>query len=370
MARKFKYDNNEYDLDEVKRLALSNWKGTDKDYEALLDNLQGMTEDEGSYADLDKINFTSNFAKTPGKFGKNREDSKHYRRAVGHILRTLQSMTPYTEPAPETPAKQKLNAKGLGQQIFNARGDMSTLTDAEKLQAERENIDRIMKLYDWNDSDKYELEEGYTLQDLQGLLKKALEALNTAEITDDNYPYYKLGIQGPLYKVPEKKQEEISEDSYWNVYKQLGGTREKYEQFWMPYLHQNGMSPIDLQFAQYLRLNDDQISRLNQQNLEYSNYNLDRDFDKYFGQWNHPFWTKADIDITKLIESNQIETTPITHSVGGKKKQYLMVQKNDKEIYAYDPSITGENKMVILDIKPTTIVKSSKKGGYLQTLRK
>ena len=207
-VRKYKYDGKEYDLDALKKSALANWEGSDKDYRAMVEILQHMTDDEASYADLNKINFGSNYATEKGMFGKDREKSKHYKRAVGYLLRQFQGMSPYEEPVVEAPAKAKLGLGVLGNDLKGFIGSTEGLTDEYKKKAIREGYKRALAKYKWDQPDLYDIEEGYDLPTLKGYLDQGLKSLDTNDqYADDNYYLSRFGVDN-IFKPSQRNVDE------------------------------------------------------------------------------------------------------------------------------------------------------------------
>lgn len=353
-VRKYKYDGKEYDLDALKKSALSNWQGSDKDYRAMVEILQHMTDDEGSYADLDKINFGTNYATEKGMFGKNRENSKHYKRAVGYLLKQFQGMSPYEEPVVEAPAKTKASRQWLGSTVLNHLGDVSGYTTDEI--RGKELLRALQATQNQLKTGDYDYEDQYGNEVLNGWLNDAMGALKTTDnLDDDNIFWGRVGLSNPftIKKNPEQKEEQNNrfDYQYYNALVKSGLlSDDEYNSIYLPKIKEKLLGGIskDLGIEQK------------------TNYSLD-DFDKYFGDWGNSYWKDyADVEITKLVEQDKLEgLKPITHSYNGKKKKYIMVDKNDQWVYAYDPEAQGDNKMTVIPITQKTAIQGFKKGGEL-----
>lgn len=206
-VKKYKFNGKEYDLDAVTKAVLSNWSGSDKDYQAATEILQSMKDDEKSYADLNKINFGSSYAAEKGMFGKDREKSKHYKRATGKIIKQFLAMDPYEEPVVEAPTKTKLGLGVLGNDLKGFIGSTEGLTDEYKKKAIREGYNRALAKYKWDQPDLYDIEEGYDLSTLKGYLDQGLESLDTDKYDDDNYYLSRFGINN-VFKPSQQNADE------------------------------------------------------------------------------------------------------------------------------------------------------------------
>lgn len=242
-VRKYKYDGKEYDLDALKKSALSNWQGTDKDYRAMVEILQHMTDDEGSYADLDKINFSSNYATEKGMFGKNRENSKHYKRAVGYLLKQFQGMSPYEEPVVEAPAKTKLGRGTLRDYITNF-GNLNSdsykgLSEAQRIEVLKDAINKTNNHIKWDNPELYDIEEGYDMNSLKGYLTGLTDAFGTPEQDDDAIALHNLGITSPYQTQQAADTLKTKMLGVWNG---LGYSAEEFDQRIWPFFQQ--MAPL------------------------------------------------------------------------------------------------------------------------------
>lgn len=207
----YKYDGKEYDFDAYKKQAIDNFNGSEKDRQAMLELLQHMTEDSGSYADLNKINFSTNYANERGLFGKNVRDSKHYRRAVGYLLNQFNSSTPYEAPKPEEKPKTKVTREWLGQQLLNHMGNTSTYTDQQKREAANKAFMALFSKLSKSSPDSYEFEDGYDLNYFTDFLNKGAAAMLTDDKFEDDNPYWgELGIANPFVKKTEQKSSQMT----------------------------------------------------------------------------------------------------------------------------------------------------------------
>ena len=210
-VRKYKYDGKEYDFDAYKKEALNgidSWlsgynisdtrKGKIK--QATIQLLERMNQDAGSSASLSGINFSDSYAKEKGDWGKNREDSKHYRNATSYLLSRFNQMSPYEEPKPE---KTKLSKQIIGDELNSLIQSTSALSDDNKITAQIEGINNLISKYKWDTPDIYDLEEGFDLSTAKtnlDNLKLAIEDRKTFD--DDQLGYWRFGVQ--YNKKPEE----------------------------------------------------------------------------------------------------------------------------------------------------------------------
>lgn len=362
---------------------------------------QQLSTDLNSSATLTGINFSDDYANQAGSFGKNRKDSKYYKNAAYYFLQTLDKSSPYEEPKPEEKPKIKLNPKVLGEKIIELRGDTSALSDQDKLKADSDILNKMLGLYDWENPDKYELDEGYDLSTLKGLLTNASTAItNTPDnLDDDNYPYYQLGIKGPLYRAKENNQ-------YNNIYNQLKNTGvfsedelKTYEPFIKKFMQHNVLSGIFGEEALSnlpLIKSSATVASENNQSPKTQKHNTNNNVSFSFntvlpiinGVINNKHiyksakeeekaWldglNKYDTDMTNLMNGLHTKTltsgTVIPKNVSPDQHGFYKLGSGKYYTYGYD-SRTNQMQLVenIQKPKSKTVI-YRKMGGYLQTLR-
>lgn len=229
--RTYKYDGKEYDFDAFKQAAINGFdsfaqryglSGTkaEKTRQAMFDILQHMNDDEHSYADLNRINFSSDYATTKGLFGKAPEKSKYYGWSTGYLTKVFNDMNPYEAPKPEEKPKTKVTRQWLGQQLVDALGDISTYTDEQKRAESARAFNHVLSRISGPDAD-YDIEEGYDLPTFRNWLQEGATAAGTADnFIDDNTYWGKLGIANPFYT---KKTEQTVNDPLGSILDDIMG---------------------------------------------------------------------------------------------------------------------------------------------------
>lgn len=410
MAVLRKYNNKEYDFDAYTKQAIEGFDGWIDPYEvsstkkekvrqAMMDLLQHMTDDEGSYADLNRINFSTDYANNKGLFGKKVTNSKHYRNATAYLLKVFSGMNPYEEPKPETPTKTKASREWLGKTVLGHLGDASGYTTDEI--RSKELLRALQTTQDQLKTGDYDYEDQYGNEVLNGWLNEAIKALGTTNnLDDDNTFWGRVGLTNPFYKAPITIPEG-GNDPLKDLYIKYGGTNEEWKQM-LPILTQlYGMSPRQYQFLKSLGSDQEQLSTLSSNMKKKDNITEPEktttepeklssklDFDpsyysttaKSFIETNigkeHKDWDKIDWYMVKLIESqlkgvknNSIKPTLREIEYSGednkKHKAFAVTSINTgKYWYAYDKD---SHKMVAIE-KPNNPIRR-RKGGYLQILK-
>lgn len=386
MAVLRKYNNKEYDFDAYTKQVMEGFDGWIDPYEvsstkkekvrqAVMDLLQHMADDEGSYADLNRINFSTDYANNKGIFKKKVKDSKHYRNATAYLLKVYSGMNPYEEPKPETPTKTKASREWLGKTVLGHLGDASGYTTDAIRSAELKRA--LQATQNQLKTGDYDYEDQYGNEVLNTWLTDAIDALGTTnDLDDDNTFWGRVGLTNPFLKTPATKTEKYDDPLKTQYIQTHKGTSEEYDQHIAPILNAlQVLQQANPKAAEYLKslvgleqptttkpyyTGEDVVSGTQLSVKNYNSYTpeqqkqLDATLQEVLSKENSTYFEDLharafDVSGKKYIV---IGSAPLINRGG---KNYL---------YAYD---TARQVMVLI---PERQITKSQKGGKLLTLRK
>lgn len=421
------FEGKQYDADELRKILSTQFENLSSSYNisntragkiqtAGWELLDRILNDPNATVSYSGINYSDQFAKESGQFGKDREDSKHYRNATSEIIKALKSMSAYEKPKlEETSTKTKLGRDTLRDYVTNF-GNLNSdsykgLSEAQRIKVLKDAISKTDNYIKWSNPDLYDIEEGYDMQSLRGYLTGLTNAFKTSEQDDDAVALHNLGISSPYQTQQAADTLKTKMLGVWNG---LGYSAEEFNQRIWPFFQQ--MAP--LLFFRQAGLGDDVYkaytefekanpdSTITNNNTLVNNPNLVNDQENYTkniypklpNYMSLSEQEQLDLDkqmiplmrhIYQNIDKYKNESHPFMDIAlvnGRSGKSYIVVDnlaftdsKGHKYLYGYDQyqkeNGTAAERMVIIPVEEIKqkdnpkLAVSKAKGGRLSTLR-